>query len=426
MSNPYLFGFENKQAAIEASEKYWNPDKTKFWQSEHIPLMIGKRERYDLYDVDGMKLIDVHINGGTYNLGHRNPELIQALQDALQYVDVGNHHFPSAIRTQLTKRLLETVPDVFNRVALVTTGSEAIDLAIKSARYATGRKKIVSIVKAFHGHTGFAVATGDERFAKLFHADRPDEFLHVPLNDIEAMEKVLTDNEVAAVIMETIPATYGFPIPKKGYLAKVKALCEQTGALYIADEVQTGLMRTGEMWGIFKQGVVPDLLVTSKGLGGGIFPMGAIIMQNGPGSWLDKDGFAHMSTYGGSELGSAVALKVLEIISREETIQNIHRNIEVIGARLKALQSKFSDWFVGIRQDGLVIGLEFAHPEGAKPVMASLYKHGIWAIFSTLDPSVLQFKPGLLLNEPEVEDILVRLEAALKDTSDAFHQGTLF
>ena len=154
-------------------------------------------------------------------------------------------------------------------------GGEAIDIAIKTARHATQRRKIVSIVKAYHGHTGLAVATGDDRFAKLFLSDRPDEFVHVPFNDLDAMEQALQGGDVAAVIMETIPATYGFPLPAPGYLEAVKQLCERHGALYIADEVQTGLMRTGEMWAITKHGIEPDIIVIGKGLSGGMYPIAA-------------------------------------------------------------------------------------------------------------------------------------------------------
>ena len=116
-------------------------------------------------------------------------------------------------------------------------GAEAVDIALKSARYATKRRKIVSIIKAYHGHTGLAVGTGDDRFSKLFLADHPEEFVNVPFNDLNAMEDAIKGRDVAAVIMETIPATYGFPLPEPGYLQAVKRLCEEYDTLYIADEV---------------------------------------------------------------------------------------------------------------------------------------------------------------------------------------------
>ena len=412
MTTPRLYQFDSKADVLAASESFWNPHKTRFWQESGVPLVIGEREGYILQDLEGHRLIDVHLNGGTYNLGHRNPELIAALNDALLHVDIGNHHFPAPGRAALAERLLETLPGMC-RVAYGTSGSEAIDLAIKSARFATKRRIIVSIVKAYHGHTGLAVAAGDARFSQMFLSDRPDEFIQVPLNNLEAMAGVLRTHDVAAVIMETIPATYGFPMPAPGYLACVKQLCEETGALYIADEVQTGLMRTGNMWAIEKQGVSPDILVTSKGLGGGIYPIGALLMTAKVSAWLEQDGFAHMSTFAGSELGCAVALKVLEITQRENTRKNIDTNIQLFTDGLATLHQRYGDWLTGIRQDGLIVGLEFADANGAKPVMRELYKRGIWAIFSTLDPSVLQFKPGLLLNQNEVADILSRTEDAI-------------
>lgn len=406
-------GFADKRAILEASERDWNPDKTRFWQQAGVPLVIGRREGYRLYDIDGKALIDVHLNGGTYNLGHRNPELVAVLKAALDHVDIGNHHFPAPARTALAGRLIATAPAGLSRVAFATSGSEAIDLAIKSARYGTGRRRIISIENAYHGHTGLAVATGNPRFSKLFLADRPDEFAAVPFNDIDAMAAMLRAEPAAAVIMETIPATYGFPMPKPGYLAAVKALCAETGALYIADEVQAGLMRTGRLWAIEKHGFSPDILVTSKGLGGGIYPIGAIVMTDQAGGWLERDGFAHMSTFSGSELGAHVALKVLEISLRPEVIANVHANSARLAAGFAAIRETHGNWLTGVRQDGLVVGLEFADREGAKPVMRALYERGIWAIFSTLDPSVLQFKPGVLATPAEIDEILARLAEAV-------------
>ncbi|NHN89525.1 class-III pyridoxal-phosphate-dependent aminotransferase [Acetobacter conturbans] len=417
MADPYLAGFGNKADVLAASEEFWNPHKTRFWQDVDVPLVIGRREGYVLTDLDGHELIDVHLNGGTYNLGHRNPDLIAALTEGLKYFDIGNHHFPSPSRTALAMKLLQLSGKPFERVAYATSGSEAIDLAIKSARYATKRRRIISISKAYHGHTGLAVATGDERFSKLFLADRPEEFVQVPFNDRDAMYAALTAEPAAAVIMETIPATYGFPLPAPGYLAEIRRMCDETGTLYIADEVQTGLMRSGALWAISRQDVRPDLLVTSKGLGGGIYPFGALLMTKQASGWLEEDGFAHMSTFSGSEVGCHVASAVLDLTTSAETVANVHAIIAQFAAGLAEIRKRQSDWFVGIRQEGLIIGLEFAAAEGAKPVMRELYKRGVWAIFSTLDPRVLQFKPGLLLQSGQVDDILQRLDDAIAASS---------
>jgi len=272
---------------------------------------------------------------------------------------------------------------------------------------------IVSILKGYHGHSGLAVAAGDDRFSRLFLSDRPDEFVHVPFNDLEAMEEALRAGDVAAVLLETIPATYGFPLPDPGYLPGVKRLCERYGALYIADEVQTGLMRTGEMWGITKAGVEPDIMVIGKGITGGMYPISCVVLSEECSAWLKEDGFGHISTGGGAELGCVVALKVLEICGRPEVRSMVHYISERFGNGLQAIQELYPDWFVGIRQDGVVMGLEFDHPQGAKIVMKHLYENGVWAIFSTLDPRVLQFKPGILLGPELVDEVLDRTEVSI-------------
>ncbi|CQD14920.1 ornithine--oxo-acid aminotransferase [Mycolicibacterium conceptionense] len=407
------FTFESKAEVLDKAKTFWNPDKTQFWTDTGVDLVIDRREGYFLWDMGGRRLIDLHLNGGTYNLGHRNPEVMQAITDGMAHFDVGNHHFPSVARTALAQRLVETAPASITKVAYGSGGGEAIDIALKSARHATKRRKIVSIVKAYHGHTGLAVATGDDRFAKFFLADQPDEFLQVPFNDVEAMERVLAPGDVAAVIMETIPATYGFPLPAPGYLEAVKAATEKHGTLYIADEVQTGLMRTGELWCITKHGIEPDILVTGKGLSGGMYPITAALLSDRAAKWLDEDGFGHISTFGGAELGCVAALKTLEISTRPEVRSMVHYIADIFDQGLQRIQADHPDWFVGIRQNGVVIGLEFDHPEGAKFVMRELYENGVWAIFSTLDPRVLQFKPGLLLSRELCEDVLDRLAVAV-------------
>lgn len=407
------FSFESKTEVLERAKTFWNPDKTQFWTDAGVDLVIDRREGYFLWDMGGRRLIDMHLNGGTYNVGHRNPEVMQALSEGMAHFDVGNHHFPSVARTALAQRLVETAPASITKVAFGSGGGEAIDIALKSARHATQRRKIVSIVKAYHGHTGLAVATGDDRFAKLFLSDNPDEFLQVPFNDLDAMERVLAAGDIAAVIMETIPATYGFPLPAPGYLEAVKAATERHGTLYIADEVQTGLMRTGELWGITKHGIEPDILVTGKGLSGGMYPITAALLGDRAAQWLEQDGFGHISTFGGAELGCVAAIKTLEICTRPEVRSMVHYIADLFDHGLRRIQADHPDWFVGIRQNGVVIGLEFDHPEGAKFVMRELYENGVWAIFSTLDPRVLQFKPGLLLSRDLCEDVLDRLSVAV-------------
>ncbi|MEL0293501.1 MAG: aminotransferase class III-fold pyridoxal phosphate-dependent enzyme [Alphaproteobacteria bacterium] len=406
---------EAKLEFLERSRQFWNPAKTQDWQDFGVDLVIDRRERYHLYDMDGQRLIDVHLNGGTYNLGHRHPELVEVLKAGTNRFDMGNHHFPALARTALAESLALCAPYPAMRYTIYGSGGgEAIDIAIKTARHAAQKRKIVSIVKAYHGHTGLAVKTGDDRFSKLFLSeDTNDEFVQVPFNDLDAMEDALKKRDVAAVIMETIPATYGFPMPNEGYLPAVKTLCERYDALYIADEVQTGLMRTGEMWGITRYGVKPDIMVTGKGISGGMYPIACVLVSEEHAGWLKKDGFGHISTMGGAELGCVVAMKVLEIVQRPQIRTMVRYISDYIRDGLEQIMDLYPDFFIGIRQHGVVMGLEFNHEQGAKPVMKHLYNNGVWAIFSTLDPRVLQFKPGLLMTQEDCEDLLRRVEIAI-------------
>ncbi len=409
-----------KEEFLERSKSFWNPGKTQDWINMGVDLVIDRREGYYLYDMDGRRLLDLHLNGGTYNLGHRHPELIEVLKAGTERFDMGNHHFPALARTALAEVLQACAPAADMKYTTYGSGGgEAIDIAIKTARHAAQKKKIVSIIKAYHGHTGLALKTGDDRFSKLFLSeDTQDEFIQVAFNDLNAMEDALRKKDVAAVIMETIPATYGFPMPDVGYLAGVKALCEKYDALYIADEVQTGLMRTGSMWGCSKYGVEPDIMVTGKGISGGMYPIACVLISEKCGGWLKEDGFGHISTMGGAELGCIVAMKTIEIVQRPEVGSMVQFIGDYLRAGLDEIRVAFADFFVGIRQHGLIMGLEFNHAQGAKPVMRNLYENGVWAIFSTLDPSVLQFKPGLLLNQRDAEEVLRRVAIAVELARD--------
>jgi acetylornithine/succinyldiaminopimelate/putrescine aminotransferase len=202
-------------------------------------------------------------------------------------------------------------------------------------------------------------------------------------------------------------------MPLPGYLKEVKRLCERYDALYIADEVQTGLMRTGEMWGYQRYGIEPDIMVTGKGISGGMYPIACVVAKPECSGWLKEDGFAHMSTMGGAELGCLVALKVLEILQRPQIRPIVNYISELMRSGLTEIMKLYPDFFVGIRQCGVVMGLEFDYPEGAKPVMKHLYEHGVWAIFSTLDPRVLQFKPGVLMPTDLCQELLERVERAV-------------
>jgi acetylornithine/succinyldiaminopimelate/putrescine aminotransferase len=401
----------DKKQVLDQSERYVCPHRVRSFRALGVELVMGRREGYRIWDLDGRELLDLHLNGGVFNLGHRNPELLAALREALETLDIGNHHFPSVERAALAEQLARSTPGALRYCVFSSGGGEAIEVALKTARHATGRRRIVSASGAYHGHTGLALAAGDERAARRFHCEgAPGEFVHLPFGDLAALEAALSGREVAALVLETIPATLGFPLPPEGYLAAARALCDRTGALYVADEVQTGLGRTGPLWAVERFGVEPDILVTGKGLSGGLYPIAATVLSERVAGWLDEDGWAHVSTFGGAEPGCRVARAVLDVTTRPALRERVAALSARFGDGLREIQARHRDWLLEIRQCGLVIGLRFAHPQGAISMTRALYDAGVWAMFAGFDPSVLQWKPGLLLDDATADLALARLE----------------
>jgi len=168
------------------------------------------------------------------------------------------------------------------------------------------------------------------------------------------------------------------------------------------------------MWGVQSFGVEPDILVTGKGLSGGVYPIAAAVLSPRVAGWLEEDGWAHVSTFGGAELGCPVALKVLEICTRSGVCENAATVAQRLGAGLRDIQSRCADWMIDIRQQGLVMGLKFAHPHGGMLMSKALYEEGIWAMFAGHEMSVLQFKPGLLLDAATCDETLERFERGVR------------
>lgn len=406
---------DDRIAITDIAVEHICPNKVQYFTAAgYVPIM-AHREGHYFHDIDGARLFDVHLNGGVYNLGHRNPEIIRALTEALESYDIGNHHFVSGPRSQLARELCQTTRTPMQYALFTPCGAEAVEVAIRSARKATNRRRILSVNGSYHGHSTLGLLAGGSTDARYFLSDDSAKyFTHVPFNDISSIESELAAGDVAAVIVETIPATSGFPMPKDGYLPAVKAACEKYGALYIADEVQTGLGRTGRMWAVEGYGVDPDILVTGKGLSGGIYPIAATLMSAKAGAWLQELGWGHSSTFGGSEVGCMVALKALEIIQRPSVLDNVRNVSEHIGNALEAIRCKYPI-LKEVRQNGLVMGLKFNHPRGGELMMGCARAAGIWGFVAGYDRSVFQYKPNLLIDISTANELLAMTETAVRN-----------
>jgi acetylornithine/succinyldiaminopimelate/putrescine aminotransferase len=389
----------DRSSLFDSYRHHVNPGKIAMFEQYGLDAVMGRREGirfWDAFDPD-RSWINCHGNGGVFNLGHRHPRVVEAVVRTLDTADVGNHHLPASGRAELAARLSATTAARLPGVVFGVGGGEATDLALKVARGATGRTGIVSAVGGYHGHTGLALATGNAEYRDLFGPNLPG-FSQVPFNDLAALDAAVTA-ETAAVILEPMPATLGMPIPSPNYLLQVQRICRDRGALLIVDEVQTGLGRTGTMWAYEHWSLEPDMLITGKGLSGGVYPITATLMTRELHSVFDEHPFVHISTFGGAEPGCAAALTVLDLIEEPGFLDHV----KILGDRFAAgLQGMPFE----VRRLGLMMGLAFPVADAGMLAAKLLFDAGIFAVYANNDTSVLQFLPPLTTTEDEADEIV--------------------
>ncbi len=375
-----------------------NAGKIDTYERYGLNAVMGRRDGVRFWDAyDDRSWINCHCNGGVFNLGHRNPAVLAAVRDSLEDHDIGNHHLPAASRADLARRLAGSTGGLLPGVVFGVAGGESIDLGIKVARAATGRTGIVSASGGFHGHTGLALAAGDAQYRDPF-GPNPPGFVQVPFNDVDAMDDAIGE-DTAAVILEPIPATLGMPIPDPDYLPAVQQMCRERGAKLILDEIQTGLGRTGRMWAYEHWGLEPDVVVTGKGLSGGIYPISATLMTREIHSLFDTDPFIHISTFGGAEPGAAAALAVLDLVEMPGFLDHV-----------VDLEDRFVAGFAGmpfaLRHLGMMMALVFPAPDAGMYAMKLLFDAGLFTVYANNDTSVLQFLPPLICTDDEADEII--------------------
>ncbi len=389
-----------------------SPGKVDTYNKYDVLLLPDKRNKGRICDIDGREFFNCHSNGGVFNLGHRNLEIIDAVKNAMAVYDIGNHHLVSRPKAMLAKQLADTMPKDLDQVVYGVSGGEAVDLAIKLARGVTRKPEIISAKGGYHGHTGFALATGDSQFKEKFKPI-PAGFKQVAFNDIEEMKKTVSKN-TAAVILETIPATLGIVVPHKAYLKQVKALCQEHGALLILDEIQTGFGRTGRFWGFEHFDVEPDIITLGKGMSGGIYPISATIYNKKYADFFREDPFLHVSTFGGSEIGCHAAMEVIRITSEKGFLENVVHMGDLFRDRLNRLAKNYPDLGLKIRGVGLMMGLEFKDDTTALFLVKLFFDNGLYVVYSGNDPKVIQFLPVLMITQTDANKILEKIELSFK------------
>jgi putrescine aminotransferase len=349
---------------------------------------------------------------GVFFLGHSHPRVVGRVAEQL-------FRHPLSVRGMLEPRLAEAsaalvgvAPSGLDYATMTCSGSEAVELALKLAR-ANGRRRVLAMENGYHGKTlGALSVTGRDRYREPAEPLLPDvEFL--PFGDAGALSEVLEKGRPACVIVEPIQGEGGVVLPPPGYLSQVRALCDKFGALLIADEVQTGLGRTGRWWGCNAEGVTPDLLTTGKVLSGGVVPVGAVLASPEVMAPLISDPLLHSSTFAGSPLACAAAAATIETI----TVDNLVGRASELGHELLArataiLHATCPGQVREVRGAGLLIGIECASAPLALELMMNLLEQRVITSYSLNASQVLRLTPPANLSEREVDWLLTALSSA--------------
>jgi acetylornithine/succinyldiaminopimelate/putrescine aminotransferase len=256
-----------------------------------------------------------------------------------------------------------------------------------------------------------ALAAGDEKYRRPFGPSAPG-FYQVSFGDLDTLSEA-ADSDTAAIILETIPATLGVVIPPQNYLQSVRKLCDDRDILLIMDEVQTGLGRTGKLWGFEHFDIVPDIVILGKGLSGGIYPITATVLRKSLEAVFHEDPFIHVSTFGGAEIGCRIALRVLEISSAPEFLEHVNLLASCFAEKIEGLRKKHSRFLVKLRQLGLMMGLELKDEICGPLLTKTAYDQDLLMIYANNDPRVCQLLPPLIMRLEEADWVIERLDLAL-------------
>jgi putrescine aminotransferase len=402
-----------EEKVYQQYESYVNRGLARLMRIMGLTMVEEEARGARVRDTNGKTYIDCVGGYGTFSLGHRHPRVVEAVVAQLYRMPMSSKLLLNQQMGELAERLAALTPGDLNLSFFCNSGTEAVEGALKLARYRTGRTKVVAAWNAFHGKTfGALSASGRDVYREPFAPLLPG-FVHVPFGDIDWLLRVV-DEETAAVILEPIQGEGGIIVPPDGYLRRAREICDAKGALLILDEVQTGLGRTGRWFGCDHEEVVPDILCLAKALGGGVMPIGAVVARPEVAEAYELAPLLHTSTFGGNPLACSAALATLEVMIEEQLPEQALWKGQYLIGRLRELQERFPGAIRDVRGRGLMIGLEFASDEMGGLIMNEMIAGGVLTAFTLNNLSVTRLEPPLTIEQSELEQVVLVLEAALQ------------
>jgi 4-aminobutyrate aminotransferase len=387
------------RAHIEFDERYTSPSLPRAY-----PIVPVRGRGSVVEDIDGNRFLDFCAGIAVNVTGHCHPRVVAAIQEqATQILHYSASDFYLPIYAHLAAQLERLAPmSGPTRVFLGNSGTEVVEAAIKLARYATGRPYIVGFLGGFHGRTygSVSLTASKAKYHAHFGPMLPGVY-HVPfgsagLDELEerVFHRLVPANEVAAIVVEPIQGEGGIQVPEAEFLPRLRRICDQHGILLVADEVQSGMGRTGLMWAIQHWGVEPDVILTAKGLASGM-PIGAMIAKEHLMTWSAG---THGSTFGGNPVSCAAALATIALLE-EGLIDNATARGEQLQAALRPLVAKFPDRVREVRGKGLLVGIQFDSGATAAAVEHAAFERGLMVL--TAGDDVIRISPPLVITRDE-------------------------
>jgi putrescine aminotransferase len=373
-----------------------------------------------LRDSLGREYIDCLGGYGIFSCGINHPRIVKAVQDQLQRMALNSQELLEPWRAALARLLAEITPGDLNCSFFINNGTDAIEGAIKLARLYTGRSTFLSTIGGFHGKSmGSLSLMGKASFREPFAGGLQD-VRFAPFGNAAALESEFAKAEAvgtpfAAFVVEPVQGEAGAIVPPSSYLRAARDLCTRYGTLLIADEVQTGLGRTGSLWGVGHSGIVPDILCLGKALGGGVMPLAAFVSTAAIWEKLISNPVIHSSTFGGNPLACAAGIAAISVTLDEDLPAQAAYKGDFLLRELHCLQERYPGVLAAVRGKGLLIGLEFQSDAIGYQCAAGLFRRGVLVAGTYSKARTIRIEPALGIATTQLEEVLNRLEQTLRE-----------
>ncbi|SNS28300.1 Acetylornithine/succinyldiaminopimelate/putrescine aminotransferase [Belliella buryatensis] len=380
-------------------------------QTTDFPLMIEieKAEGVYMYGPEGKRYLDLISGIGVSNVGHRHPKVLTAIQEQLdKYLHLMVYgEYVQSPQTKLAKALTDTLPEHLDNVYLVNSGSEAVEGALKLAKRYTNRREIISCINAYHGSSHGSLSVGGNEIFKRAYRPLLPGIKNVVYGSFHQLLEITTDT--AAVIIETIQGEAGIKVACSNYFQALRKRCNETGTLLILDEIQAGFGRTGKFWAFEHFDIVPDILVCAKGMGGGM-PIGAFVANREVmGVFKNNPLLGHITTFGGHPVSAAASLATIEVIQKENLLDQVEGKAELFKKLLKHPKIK------GVRNKGLMMAVEFESFDVLKPIIDLAIDKGVITDWFLFCDDAMRIAPPLIITEEQIHEACAVILTAIDE-----------